>query len=699
MNSKPVALSAAIGLALASAGCPQKGASSPTAPTTKAVKPGVKVKPLDVKKPGTVALILGTDETGGSTELPLVGKKSRVTVFPLSVRRGGGRPARGSISKMVLETEPNPSGEVRVGIYSQFLKGVGPQLRAAAWMAAFVASSALSKDLTDFRFAVTRGKFFDGPSSGALMTVGFLASLTGAKIDGKTTMTGTVNPDGTVGPVGGIPHKFTGAIAAGKTRLGYPIGQRYDLDMNTHKRVDLVALANKNGAIATEIRDVWQAYEFFTGKKLPVPVPVLPREMKVGDKVEKQLVKYYDQWSASFKREMTPLTQLLRDGKIKPIKRLYYLGGRAMRDATEAGTLKANGLLPSAYQRMTTAVVYASTATAIWSIIDRVRKGDVDGASRVLYRFMSLANATERALRKVGAIKPTTMSDHLMMLSAFQSALTGWGFHYHGSHGIAAAARYLRRLSGKTAAELADPKLADGIVSAVSPPILAIARGMAATRRAMEALHIENAGHVNYTCSLPNARRLAKSYTSAAGANLGYYESLALARVARRFHTTAERAKWRLLSTNPDYLIAYRAFGLAGHDMGGLPSRLKNEWGPSSLPWSLGSLAGALLSYFKTSLLLSKSYSLGVRYNGSGKPTSVRNEKAFLNMINTAERKAREHARSARVGTGSIPVQSRLAYAKARVLREGDLTDKLAALELFWRASVYSQIAVMMARN
>lgn len=68
-------------------------------------------------------------------------------------------------------------------------------------------------------------------------------------------------------------------------------------------------------------------------------------------------------------------------------------------------------------------------------------------------------------------------------------------------------------------------------------------------------------------------------------------------------------------------------------------------------------------------------------------------------MINTAERKAREYARSARVGTGAIPVQNLRAYARARVLREGDLTDKLAALELFWRASEYSQIAVKMARN
>ncbi len=693
MNRTRSILVAGLALAVASA-CPGKS-------TTPAKKPnsGVKVKPLDVKKPKHVALILGTDENGGSTELPLAGEKSSVVVHPLSVRTGGGKPAKGTISKMTLTTEPNPDETVRVGVFSEFLKGVGPQLQAAAWIAAFMSASTLSKDLTDFRFSVTRGKFFDGPSSGALMTVGFLASLTKAPINAKATMTGTVNPDGTVGPVGGIPHKFEGAIAAGKTKLGFPVGQRFALDMNTRKRVDLVALANAKGASATEISDVWQAYEFFTGKKLPMPIPVLPRDMKIGDAVDKQLVKHFKQWETSYKRENATLVGLLRTGQLKDIRELFYMGRRANREANEGRKLLGQGLMASAYERMMNAVTYAATATATWSIIDKVRKGDPDGASRVLYRFMGLANATERALRKVGAMKPGTMSGHLLMVSAFQSALEGWGFHYHGSRSISKASRYLRGLRGRTPEQLADAKLANEIVRKVSPPILAIARGMAATRRSLQAFDIEGIADINYTCSLPNARRLAKSYTSAAGANLGYYESIAIRRIAARYRLNNQRARWRLMSTNPDYLVAYRAFGLAGRDLGGLPSRLKKEWGPKSLPWSLGSLAGAILSYFKTSLLLSKQYSLRVSHSFSGKPTAVKNEKAFINMINTAERKAREHARSAKVATGSIPVQTRLAYAKARVLREGDLADKLAALEAFWRASIYSQIAVMMARN
>jgi hypothetical protein len=83
----------------------------------------------------------------------------------------------------------------------------------------------------------------------------------------------------------------------------------------------------------------------------------------------------------------------------------------------------------------------------------------------------------------------------------------------------------------------------------------------------------------------------------------------------------------------------------------------------------------------------------------TGWPTSVQYEKAFINMLSSAQKKALENARAAKVATGSIPVQARVAYQNAKVLREGDLGDKLDALEAFWESSVYSQTAVMLARN
>jgi uncharacterized protein len=53
----------------------------------------------------------------------------------------------------------------------------------------------------------------DGPSAGAAMTLLLISELQSKNINGSILITGTIEPDGTVGPVGGVPEK---ALAAGQ---------------------------------------------------------------------------------------------------------------------------------------------------------------------------------------------------------------------------------------------------------------------------------------------------------------------------------------------------------------------------------------------------------------------------------------------------------------------------------------------------
>jgi uncharacterized protein len=53
----------------------------------------------------------------------------------------------------------------------------------------------------------------DGPSAGAAMTLLLISELQSKSINGSVLITGTIEPDGTVGPVGGVPEK---ALAAGQ---------------------------------------------------------------------------------------------------------------------------------------------------------------------------------------------------------------------------------------------------------------------------------------------------------------------------------------------------------------------------------------------------------------------------------------------------------------------------------------------------
>ena len=84
---------------------------------------------------------------------------------------------------------------------------------------------------------------------------------------------------------------------------------------------------------------------------------------------------------------------------------------------------------------------------------------------------------------------------------------------------------------------------------------------------------------------------------------------------------------------------------------------------------------------------------------GDGLKAFVEHDKAFLHVLAAAERSARASAHAARVATGAIPVQAKLAYQLASVERDGDLGDELDALAEFWASSAFSQTAVMLARN
>src|SRR5690606_30485563 len=116
----------------------------------------------------------------------------------------------------------NPTGRLRVAFFEELSGGAGLSTRAAGWMAAVVASTILGIDLFDYTLSFEMPGHSDGPSAGGLMTAALAAALRGHSILPHATMTGTIQPDGTIGPVGGISQKIQGAAQAGKTLVLFP---------------------------------------------------------------------------------------------------------------------------------------------------------------------------------------------------------------------------------------------------------------------------------------------------------------------------------------------------------------------------------------------------------------------------------------------------------------------------------------------
>lgn len=102
----------------------------------------------------------------------------------------------------------------------------------------------------------------DGPSAGAVMAVGFLALLRGDFIQRGIALTGTVDSDGRIGPVGNIPDKIRAAAREGFRTILIPGDQYYDPHWNLdHLSVEL-------GVAIREVATIEEAYHLMTGRHL-----------------------------------------------------------------------------------------------------------------------------------------------------------------------------------------------------------------------------------------------------------------------------------------------------------------------------------------------------------------------------------------------------------------------------------------------
>ena len=648
----------------------------------------------DAKSPHE-AVILGTDDHDGSTVLWLPTAQSKATVDAMFVKLGGTAPATGGITPVKLATAPNPEQTVQVGLYEEVPGGTGAQWRAGIWVSAFVAATVLGKDLTDFQFTASSGGYIDGASASGLMAGGFLASMTGATIDPSVTMTGIINPDGTIGPVGGIPEKFLGSIDKGKKRLGYPIGMQLAKSEATGQDVDLVKLAKDHGAEAVEIADVHQAYKLLTGKELPATVPVPEAELALDPVTNQGLEKKYKEWQQRLAGEWATILTLDSAGRLPAI-----IG--TLRDYTkhyqdEAEQLHKKGFIGAAYSRMLYAWVFATSTTATYEVLSKVRAGNIAGAVSTLTTLDQLDQNTTAVFEKIGALKPNTLGGHLQMMAAFKAALRSWVYRQFATSAVQSTTAYLETLTQLGTTQHGSQELADQVVDSVAPTALYIGRTAAEMSLAIQQLDFEHEDSVKYMCSIPNVQRMSTSFQSAAVAGLNYFDALLVEPLATSAKITEDEARQRIAVAEPDYLVAYMASKLANAE--GMPKELKTAWGEHSLAWGLMSLAGSELAYYDSAELIAKYYSLGIHTDATNKVDKIEYQKAFTNMLATAERNARENARAAKIAAGAIPIQAKLAFQLATVEKDGDLTEQVDALSEYWASSAFSQTAVMLARN
>ena len=189
--------------------------------------------------------------------------------------------------------------------------------QSAARTAALVACSLLGVSPDEFDFYVSMesdSMVVGGPSAGAAMTVAMVAAMANLTLDRSVVMTGMVNPDGTVGPVGGIPAKLTAAAAGGARLFLIPAGQEVVIESRiveepgpfwitrrvVRERVNVTELGLSLGVSVKPVMTIREAVEAFTGWRIPLEeVEGISLDPDVAEVISKWMDAYLAEYDAS----------------------------------------------------------------------------------------------------------------------------------------------------------------------------------------------------------------------------------------------------------------------------------------------------------------------------------------------------------------------------------------------------------------
>ena len=155
--------------------------------------------------------------TGGN----LIGTQSNVVTLNAPAVDNQGN---GVVTQLRVEARPG-SGRTLVDINGiLFFVDTQNSIQTARAVAENYTHTNLSD--VDLVYSVeTNASVIEGPSAGAALTISTIAALEGKQLNHNVVITGTINPDGTIGPVGGIAAKVNASKDVGASLFLVPEGQ------------------------------------------------------------------------------------------------------------------------------------------------------------------------------------------------------------------------------------------------------------------------------------------------------------------------------------------------------------------------------------------------------------------------------------------------------------------------------------------
>ena len=542
--------------------------------------------------------------------------------------------------------------------------GLGDQSRAASWSAVTVATL-LSGAPLEGRYQFQISGPIDGPSAGALKTVAVLSLLRGDKLDHTITMTGTINPDGTVGPVGGIPEKVAGAAEKGIKTVLIPVGQRNSTNM-AGELVDVVDLGKRKGVEVREVQDVYDAYQAFTGKTLPKLAA--GGDAHLDDKAYSRLKAQADSFLATFNQSAGVFRSL--DPQVQ--QWLGDLANEAQAQADRANSLATQGLQAGAFSAATQAAALADAAAVSGQGLQILLTQGIDPFLARIESSQAVEGEVYALFDTLKTFEPRTVSDAASLMSAYSIAFDSLSMSQFASNQLSSIADQVR--SGAITLDDAMPQL---LIPAVMYEVAGT--GVQTAKAIFEVGRDLGGPEISKNVDLSKA---ADFFRKGSDANFAAFQSTVVKELGNQYGKSEDAMLSAFANADTDVALTVSQRNV----LDGLKSYI-GEGEPNA---EYAQLGFAVSNYARNAVLLEKYYSNG-QVDGDLNITGVRSEAALIGGLELGKAQLAAGISLLR-GEQVEPAIQVAQFEVASVDREGSIGDKFDALSSYWQGFVGSRV-------
>jgi uncharacterized protein len=183
----------------------------------------------------------------------------------------------GVVTTLIVEAQPG-QGRVLTDV-NNLLFWVDTQysIRTAQRVAQAITKVNISR--VDLIYAIeTNASLIEGPSAGAALTIATIAALENKSLNQSVMITGTINPDGSIGAVGAVAEKAKASKDVGATLFLVPEGQGTEISYKpiqkcekvgpilyctTKYKTEKIDISESVGITVKEVSTVDEALKYF----------------------------------------------------------------------------------------------------------------------------------------------------------------------------------------------------------------------------------------------------------------------------------------------------------------------------------------------------------------------------------------------------------------------------------------------------